>query len=31
MERFLDTKGLFEEAEAYVEKAVQDMEDLPFD
>lgn len=31
MENFLETKGLFEEAEAYVEKAVQDMEDLPFD
>lgn len=31
MEIFLETKGLFEEAEAYVEKAVQDMEDLPFD
>ena len=31
MENFLDTKGIFEEAEAYVEKSVQDMEDLPFD
>ena len=31
MENFLETKGLFEEAKAYVEKAVQDMEDLPFD
>lgn len=31
MENFLETKGLFEEAEAYVEKAVQEMEDLPFD
>ncbi len=30
MENFLETKGLFEEAEAYVEKDVQDMEDLPF-
>lgn len=31
MEKFLDTKGLFEKAEAYVEKSVQDMKDLPFD
>ena len=31
MENFLEIKGLFEEAEAYVEKAVQEMEDLPFD
>ena len=31
MENFLETKGLFKEAEAYVEKAVQEMEDLPFD
>ena len=31
MENFLDIKGLFEEAEAYVEKSVQEMEDLPFD
>ena len=30
MENFLETKGIFEEAEAYVEKDVQDMEDLPF-
>ena len=30
MENFLETKGFFEEAEAYVEKAVQEMEDLPF-
>ena len=31
MENFLETKGLFEEAEAYVEKAAQEIEDLPFD
>ena len=31
METFLETKGLFEEAEAYEEKSVQEIEDLPFD
>ena len=30
LENFWETKGLLEEAEAYVEKDVQDMEDLPF-
>ena len=31
MEKFLETKGLLVEAEDYVEKAIQDMEELPFD
>ena len=28
---FLETKGLLVEAEDYVEKAIQDTEELPFD
>lgn len=31
MEKFLETKCLFVEAEDYVEKAIQDTEELPFD
>ena len=31
MEKFLETKGLLVEAEDYVEKAIQDTEELPFD
>ena len=31
MEKFLETKGLLAEAEDYVEKAIQDTEELPFD
>ena len=31
MEKFLETKGLLVEAEDYVEKAVQDTDELPFD
>lgn len=31
MEKFLETKCLLVEAEDYVEKAIQDTEELPFD
>ena len=31
IENFLETKGLLLEAEDYVEKAIQDTEELPFD
>lgn len=31
MEKFLETKGLLVEAEDYVEKAIQDTEELSFD
>ena len=31
IEKFLETKGLLVEAEDYVEKAVQDTDELPFD
>ena len=31
MEMFLETKGLLVEAEDYVEKTIQDTEELPFD
>lgn len=31
MEKFLETQGLLVEAEDYVEKAIQDTEELPFD
>ena len=31
MEKFLETKSLLVEAEDYVEKAIQDTEELPFD
>lgn len=31
IERYLDEKGLLEEATEYVESAIQDMEELPFD
>lgn len=31
IERFLDEKGLLEEAAEYVESAIQNLEELPFD
>lgn len=31
MERFLDEKGLYEEAREYIMKCILDREDLPFD
>ena len=31
MERFLDEKGLYEEALEYISKCISDMEELPFD
>ena len=31
MEKYLETKGLLVEAEDYVEKVIQDTEELPFD
>ena len=31
MEKFLETKGLLVEAEDYVEKAIQDTDDLQYD
>lgn len=31
MEKFLETKGLLVETEDYVEKAIQDTEELSFD
>lgn len=30
MERFLEEKGLLAEAKEYVENAIQDLEELPF-
>lgn len=31
MERFLDEKGLYEEAHEYITKCILDKEELPFD